>query len=257
MILQLSDFITTAGRDRVLLEKQERERLTIRDFLRDNFAPATALLDDDQLDAVVKLALSHADQRGITNLRDRQRYLIPVMFWGSYFELDPQYRAALSYTWWFDDKGQRTDTTYMSGVIDEIDRMDAAIADDLADANRVVSALARLYHDHDGDPITRELALETMQKCWPARFALMSDQVRHDYLTAIEPSLQRYALYSVDAITYICLAMHLGFRFADDPRYPWVAEALVTDGRPLEVRRLALGQALMTYWHSLKTTERE
>lgn len=256
MILRLSDFLTQAGRDRVLAEKQEKERLTICAFLRENFAPATALLNDKQLEDVVKLALVHADQRGITNMRDRQRYLIPVMFWGSYFELDPQYRAGLAYTWWFDDQGRRTTSTYMSGVIAEIDRMEAAIARDLADANRVVAVLARLYRDHDGDAITQKLTLETMQKCWPARFALMTDKVRRDYIAAIEPSLQRYELHSVDAISYICLAMHLGFRFVDDPRFPWAAEALVLDGRPLEERRLALGQALMTYWHSLKTTER-
>lgn len=255
-MLSLSEFLTPDGLARYDGERRLEEERQAMAFLRRSFAPATALLSDDELRDVARFGIAHAQQRGVTSLRDRQRYLIPVMFWGSYFELDPQYRDALARCWWIDRNGRRTGSTHLSAVIAEIDRIERATVPDHADMRRPVQAMARLYRDHEGELATSSLMLSHMESCWPARFALMGG-VHGDYLDALAPVLRRYGLKSADAVAYACIAMQLGFRFADDPRFPWARAALAPDDRTPEERRLAFGQAVLRYWQSLLPQEGE
>lgn len=243
-------FITPAGADAYRLEKKLDEQRKAVAFLQGPFARETAGLDAAALAEIARLGLSHAGQRGITALRDRQRYLIPAMFWGSFFEQDPQYHRALSRCWWFDAQGLPTGSTHISAVIAEIDRMQARIAPDLSDPRRPVETLALLYRRHSGETVTRAILIDTMAKCWPARFALMEGPVLDAYLVAAEEPVRRFQLRSVDAVAYVCLSMHLGVRFVDDPRFPWARRALEPDGRPDEERRLAFGQAVLAYWRA-------
>lgn len=251
----VSDFLTPASLQSYHRERQRDEEQQACVFLRRAFAARTALLNDEELLHVVRFGLAHAEQRGIRNMRDRQRYLIPVMIWGSFFELDPQYRAALSRCWWIDSKDRRTNSTHVSAVIAEIDQLNAEIVEDSSDMRRPVKVLAELYRDHTGQMATRALFVDAMEKCWPRRFKLLQQRGIDSYLTATDDVLRRYELRSVDAVAYMCLAMFFGFRFADDPRFPWARTALRPDGRTDEERRLALGKAVLAYWRATRPEE--
>lgn len=248
----ISDFLSSAGVQTYQREKRQDEERQACAFLRRAFAEETASLTDADVLQVARTGLANAGRRGITNLRDRQRYLIPVMTWGSHFEADPQYRQALARCWWIDCAGRPTGSTHVSAVIAQIDRLHGEVASDMADMGRPVAVLGALYREHSGDVATRGLAMQTMERCWPARFASMGAACVESYLDATADAVRRYDLQSAGAVAYVCLAMQLGFRFADDPRFPWAGPALSPDGRTADQRQLAFGQAVLAYWRKTR-----
>ncbi len=248
----VSDFLSPTGVLTFQREKLQDEEQQACAFLRRAFTEETALLTDDDVLQVARTGLANAGRRGITNLRDRQRYLIPVMAWGSHFESDPQYRHALTRCWWIDSAGQPTASTHVSAVIAQIDRLHHETAPDMADMCRPVTILGALYRDRSGDVATRGLVMQTMERCWPARFTAMGADCVERYMDATVDVARRYDLRSAGAVAYVCLAMQLGFRFVDDPRFPWAGAALAPDGRAADQRQLAFGQAVLAYWRGTR-----
>ena len=217
------------------------------DFLRAEFKPATRGLSDDELHKVAQLAYFHAKKRGINGEQDHLKYLIPVMFWGSYFEIDPQYQAQLIRAGWLDEQGKPLQNTTMAPVLHEINRWADAVKTDNEHPQRIVQVFQRLYQTNP-DKVTFEFVVRWLKQAWPTRFTFMSKQQAETFTHRAYEIAHGLNFVEVDGTAYTCLAQYFGYRFVQDPLYPWAAKALADDGRQAEERRLALGEAVLEHW---------
>jgi Domain of unknown function (DUF4123) len=250
--VRLEHVLGPANRQALLDERVALYEKAAQADLQRQFPAQLSLLQKQDVQAVIRFAFAHARQRGITSHRDMYRYLMVVMQWGSYFELDPQYRAALQNTWWFDRNLKRTNSTYTAGVLAEVARVQAACLSDLNDVRHIPVYFQRLYQKDSGRPPVLGELLIALQHCWPAKVGSLEAEHLHAFARHAMAIAADHALQGADAIVYGCLAMYFGVRFADDPRFPWAKDALAKDARSDTERRIALGKGVLKYWDALR-----
>lgn len=225
-------------------------------FLHEQFAPETGLLSDDDLRKAVQLAYGNARRRGIRSERDHLKYLIPVMFWGSHFETDPQYHARLVRSGWLSGDGKRIDNAYLGGILHEVDEITSQSAADFSDPVNFERGFAEIYQAGEKRRITLDAVAFHLARIWPARYRLMPQANRDRFIKKAMGIAYSLNFGGMDAVTYTCLSLHFGYRFAGDPLFSWAARALADDGRSFEERRLSLGNAIIEYWNTLHNGQR-
>lgn len=251
MAFELGDILGDRGRQALRDERMAQYERDAALFLRTEFAPATRLLSDQDLARVVQLAYRNALARGIAGTRNHLKYLVPVMFWGSRFEADPQYVTELQHARWLDSHGQPTGVEHLDSVITRIAGREHILRSDGLSGARIIEGFQRLYRGPEPATTSYDLITAAMRAIWPQRDFLMTPPQRDAFINLNLAHAGRLQLFGRDAVAYICLAMYLGSGFHEDPRFPWVADALTTEGLSPEARRIALGDAVLTYWDSL------
>lgn len=251
MALYLEEFVNEQTRKSVVEQRIRRYEDRAMEFLHEQFARETGLLSEDERRKVVRLAYANARQRGIRSERDHLRYLIPVMFWGSYFETDPQYLARLVRSGWRSGDGKRIDNAHVGGILHEVDDLSARSAADFADPVNFQRGFSEIYRTAEKRQITLDTVAFHLADIWPARYRLMSGTDQSRFIKKAMGLAYSLNFGGVDAITYTCLSLHFGYRFAGDPLYSWAARAMADDGRSFEERRLSLGNAIIEYWDAL------
>lgn len=249
-MLKLEDFITEKTLEPFIEERRASYEDKAIGFLRKEFAPALRLLDDDQLRKVVKLAYGNARKRDIATEREHLKYLIPVMFWGSHFESDPQYRTELIRAGWICHDGQQQRHSYVAPVLEEVDNRVTAVMSDLEKPRDIIAGFSQIYKE-TRSKTTLPIVVKHMLSIWPARTKLMAEENQHAFIQAANSIAQRLNFKGNDSIMYICFAQHFGYRCTDDPLFPWIKEALSDDGRSQDERRLCLEEGVLKYWDGL------
>lgn len=255
MSLFLDDFVTPETLEHYFEERRLNYQERAVSFLREQFGPAARLLDDEQVGEVVKLAYSHARDRGIKTERDHLKYLIPVMFWGSYFESDPLYRQYMVKAWWIDTEGKETASTYVGAITEQVDVWLKDVAEDISQPKRIMKAFSELYSSEPPKKMSSAFLSYHMENIWPERYKKMSANMRLQFMNKAYGTAHQNNFTGVDGVGYACLAMYFGHQLWDDPRYPWAAKALADNGRSAEERRLALGNSVFEYWNKLVEIE--
>ena len=243
--LPLEALLTPAAR-RVLagerLARYEREAVA---FLRARFAPAMALVDDAAARLVVRTAYGHARLRGVTTTRGHLSYLVPVMFWGSHFETDPLHAAALRRAGWTGADGAPRPGAAFAPLTAEVDAWTVAVASDTASPQRIARGVAELA----AGPFDAAAFPQRLATLWPARNRAVSPADGGAFVAAAADVAQRAGLSAPDVALYGALAPYFGYRFGEDPRFPWAQRALATSDA--DARRLALGQGVAAYWTAM------
>lgn len=247
---RLESVLTDKASDCLTEERILNYKRNATAYLYKEFAPALRVLTDEEVQAVAHVAYVNARRRGIKSEREHFKYLVPVMFWGSHFETDPQYRGALQRAGWLDDHGNAVTGANFGSLFEEIDRWHEAVISDTETSRRLQHGFMRLYSDANlnASPVT---VLESNKLLWPARCQQLSPS---DHSTLVDASLdvaQLYGLKGADAVAYCCLAMYFGYRFVEDPRFPWAKAALSDTAQDDEERRLGLGSGVVKYWNGL------
>lgn len=254
MSLSVDDFLN-AGTLRPLVEERLLAYQTkAMALLRKHFAPFARPVPDADLRRFVAESHARAKARGIVSEREQLHYLTIAFQWGIGFDTDPQYRAALRRAMWLDEDDrpmQVSDTLLLRG---EIPAWQDSIAPDLANSANIRDRLFELYRRGVAEP-GYPRALRLLQDSFPTRFRATPQQDWIGFCDSVHARIDRLALEVVDVYCCVALAVHFGHDFMNDPRYPWAGEALANDGRSLEARRIAFGEAIVSYWDGL-TSER-
>lgn len=232
------------------------ERLTVYEkkavkFLKDEFSPAVSLLNDKELVKIVKLAYKNAKERGLRTEVEHLKYLIPVMFWGSYFEMDLQYSDLLLKANWLKRNGEFKRVTHLSSLLTELDDWFKSTSSDMENPKRVVELFSGLYQERDisVDMTAHELT-EFLERLWPARICQMGHERVHYYVEASSRCAKKLHLKGSDIATYVGLSIFFGDQFQNDPRYPWAA--VINDENLNDAdKRLQLGEGVLSYWNGL------
>ncbi len=219
-------------------------------FLRKQFTPATRALNDEQLRQVIRTAYKQARKRGVVTERELLKYLIPVMFWGSYFEEDPQYQAQRISAGWSDEDGKACHNPYVSPLLRATDAWFRDTRTDLEKPRDIVTGFAQIYQKPT-QPVSLTLVTRHMLTIWPARTRVLPQTQLQPFIQATYRIARNNNLTGSDSIMYICLAQYFGYRCMDDPLYPWIGAALKDTSSPQEKRRLRLEQSILDYWDSL------
>lgn len=251
MPMYLEDFINEKTLQPMIAERIRRYEKKAIAFLRDQFAPAIRVLSDDEVRAVVQLAYKNAKKRGIQTERDHLKYLIPVMFWGSYFERDPQYLPELSRAGWVDEDGNLSKHIYMPQLLTEIDHRTLSVAPDLASYKRIMSGFREIYTEALPAKLTFRTLSEIMAYIWPSHYKMAGQDC---FLALAENGVSRgksLLLETRDIIAYSCLSVYFGHMFDECPRFPWAVYALAKDGKKMDERRRSLWRGVENYFENL------
>lgn len=251
MAFTVSDLLAPSGRQAL---QDERTRLYERgaiSYLRSEFAPATRLLVDDELLKVIRLAYHNAQARGVIGDRNHLKYLVPVMFWGSRFEVDPQFFYFLYRARWLNSQGASTGVDNVDDVIAQVNSRESGVLRDTADGGRIIDGFRRIYLAEERAAPNPEFVQRAMYRIWPGRYRLMVPLQRDAFIALNMRHAAALQFFGRDAAAYVCLAMYLGSGFHDDPRFPWVTRSLDDPDMPPEHRRVAFGEAVLAYWDSL------
>ncbi|WP_223668957.1 hypothetical protein [Kangiella shandongensis] len=249
MKLTFENFITDKTLKPFVDERISEYETKASEFLRKEFAPSVSLLDEGELLQVIRLAYKHASKRGIKTEVEHLKYLIPVMFWGSYFEMDPQYSYWLYKAGWLDKNGYAIKVKRVKPLLEQLDQWFKQTESDLKEPRRLTWAFAKLYRQ-SADHVDLDFILSYMELLWPARFECMNG-VRQEYYAKQSREIAAELRFTgLDGVTYVCLSLYFGFRFADDPRYPW-ARAIFEGEQDISEKRVLLGQGALDYWDGL------
>lgn len=250
MALYLEDFVNEQTLKPFVEQRIEHYENKAISFLRDQFAPAVGLLSDEEVRKVVQLAYQNAKKRGIQSERDHLKYLIPVMFWGSYFETDPQYQPQLIRSGWLSENGEPITNPYVAPILAEIDTWYEETKIELENPRNIIFEFARIYRGESRE-ISVQSVFSHMRAIWPVRSQKMNDVQIETFIQAAYAHSQRLNFVGEDGIMFVCLAQYFGHCCDQDPLYPWIGKALLNDGRSQNERRLALESEILKYWKEL------
>lgn len=249
MKLTFENFITDETLKPFVDERISEYEAKAIEFLRKEFAPSVSLLDEDELLKVIRLAYKNAFCRGIRTEIEHLKYLIPVMFWGSYFEMDPQYSYWLYKAGWLDENGYALKVKKVKPLLGQLDRWFKHTESDLKEPQRLTWAFARLYKE-SAKGINSDFTLSYMELTWPARFNYMNRPRQEYFAKQSREVASEFGFSGLDGVTYVCLSLYFGFRFAEDPRFPW-AQSIFDGDQDINDKRVMLGQRALDYWDGL------
>lgn len=248
--MKVEDLITQKTLNSYIEERRTTYNEKAARFLRQEFAPATRRLNDADIIKVVRLSYDNARRRGITSERDLLKYLIPTMYWGSWFECDPQYADILIRIGWKNSDGTQRFSRNMDPIIEEIDIWQAATVSDSLEPRRAISAALSAHKEPFINPnIPNAIAL--MKNAWPARTCLLSSSRQDLFAASCLEYGYKHGLRNADLLCHVILAQYFGWRFPEDPRYPWAISAFFTKTQDPAHQRLALEDGILNYWSGL------
>lgn len=245
-MIKTSDMITPAVTESLAATARETYIAKACTFLRDQFSKQTRDVADETLEATARLAFQHSQMRGYTKTRDHLKYLIPVVYWGSYFETDPQHHAALQRAEWLDENGQAPQQPSLGQLTIEIDAHSDASRSDTVNLERCVSAFqAHFERNNNGDDGPTCLAL--MQATFPAHVAYLSDTDMRDFVGKALAQGKVYKLSGCDLTAYVALSLKFGTHFGTDPLHAWAHPAYQNTHTSVDEQRLVLAKGMTRY----------
>lgn len=251
MTLRFEDFITPRSLAPLLQDRRDDYLDKAVTYLRANFAPSLRLLDDSQVRRVAKLSYDTAAVRGIKSERDHLKYLVPVMFWGSYFEHDPQYATCLRAAGWVDDAGAAVIGASFAALFEQIDTWAAQTDQDTQSPRRLVRGFARIQSlPMDVQNLAGIVGI--MTDIWPARTGRMTPAQAKAFAKIAAARATDLGLTGADVATHICLSQYFGIGFGHDPRFVWHQSNPELYRRDPEAYRLALGEGVLRFWDGLE-----
>lgn len=249
-MLKYDDFLTPQTVASIIKSRISRYEKIALDFLRQEFSPAISLLSEEQTLEVIRLAYKNAYKKGVRAEREHLKYLIPVMYWGSYFEEDPQYFCLLQKAGWLNNKGEALHAPYVAPVLEQVDYWFNATKLDLEQPNRLMWGFAQIYKSAP-ERISLQFVLRYMELLWPERSLYMLPEQKKTFAEITYEIAREKSFGGVDGVVYSCLALYFGFRFSEDPRYPWARDVFSNDGLSREQLRASLGEKSLDYWDGL------
>ena len=244
--LRLDRFITIHTMAAFSAERHLKYVRTAVSFLSRRFAPAVRTLDWQNMSGIVELAYHNARARGIRTEDQHLKYLIPVMFWGSHFEADPQYHEALQAAGWLDLDGRPTSHRYVDPVIEQIDAWHPFASQDTEEPRTLVRLLSQLRLDFVKGMTLEEVTFR-IAEIWPKRSALRLEKHRRTAVTTALRDANVHGLLPADAALCAGVVPFFGQGFLHDPRFPWASAAAAQPEAFLEF----LEEGLLKYWKGL------
>lgn len=239
-----------------LLPQLERPRLDAyldkaRGFLRGQFARRLRDVTDADLDAVVMMARDRNLAQGLTSDRDQLTALIPVIFWGSYFETDPQYRWPLIEAGLLTPDGQLAQDVPPMMLAEAVDDYRNAVRADVEDMQRPLRAFQALF-GHDDPAQDAAACLDLMRRAFPQRTARMTAEQTQAFIAAASDEALRLSLGGADLLAHVALSLYFGVGFARDPLHRWVDAPYHGRFASAEEKRLALGAGIIGFVERFK-----
>ena len=256
LVIKTSDIITPAVADELAVVAHENYVAKAVQFLRDQFVRETRDVTDDVLQATVRLAYGHSQMRGLTKTRDHFKYLVPVMYWGSYFETDPQHRATLIRAEWTDENGAAiadADPAQIAIYIDAYLDETAADTNDLSGCMGAFEAHFTRNETHSDGPT----CLNLMRATFPAHVARMADTDMREFVRMATTQGKACGLAGADLTAYVALALYFGTHFATDPLHDWAQAAYQVPHTSPDEQRLAIGKGLAKYLGRFQAREED
>ncbi|MCK0122442.1 hypothetical protein MWU61_17940 [Loktanella sp. F6476L] len=238
--------ITPAVTDSLAAAARENYIVKACGFLRAQFPRQTKDVSDQTLAATARLAFQHSQMRGYTKTRDHLKYLIPVVYWGSYFETDPQHRAALIRADWIAQDGRAKQQPSLGQLTIEIDAHTDATRSDTATLETPVSAF-QAHFEQNNSRDDGPACLQLMTSTFPAHVAYMTDADMRDFVRMALTQGKTRNLFGCDLVAYVALALKFGTHFGIDPLHDWVHPAYMDTSLSSDEHRLLLGKGMTTY----------
>lgn len=224
----------------------QRYRRTAVAFLAAEFPQIQRQMSADEMRHLIDQTYTRAKARGVGDVHGHLEYLVCSLALGSFFESDPQYRNLLRWAGWCGSDVANHAQVHTGWLLDELDAHLTQTKEDLSDLPRLKMAFTSI-HDHDVQP-TMTNGVAQVEAIWPRRRASMDDRDLSDLVECCYGIAGQLRLTGPDAVTYLCLAVHFGAWFAQDPLYPWAQRVLDDPAASIKTRRRRLIGGVLRHW---------
>jgi hypothetical protein len=213
-------------------------------YLRRAFPALMELRSDEELHAIAGVGLQRAGAWGRETEREIWEYLIPMCFFGSFFDADPQYAHMISAAGW--QRAEAPATSDMEFMRKKIDAWFPVMDQDYANVQTVIHNIVTSYKNttlrmHESD-LPFELVEKAVCEWSPRRWSLIPAEGRHRWFEACRKRAQALEFTGRDALAYYFASFFFGYAFERNPIYPWAWKTIIEMNASNEVRILTFAE---------------